>query len=137
MNPIKKLKARLTLERAVKMADEAYARTSERYYVMPSMDGKLVVMNRQDLKLLKRKGYVGKFATVEQIAREAFYFTPYRNGDGAMTRDDISDRKKLYYFWCAANDAKDKERRRLVRSAARKALWFRFKRAVLQLFDKF
>ncbi|MBQ8051631.1 MAG: hypothetical protein IJ197_08695 [Bacteroidaceae bacterium] len=119
MNPIAKFKARLTLDEAIKKADEAHAKHCERYYVMPNLDGKLVVMTKHDLKYFKRKGYVGKQSHVIHLIQESFYFTPYRNESGMITPEIIAIKRKHYFKWCdqvrKELSRKRKEERRLGR----------------------
>lgn len=121
MNPIWKLKARLTLDEAIKQADEAHAKNCERYYVLPNLDGKLVVMTKHDLKYFKRKGYVGKQSHVIDLIRESFYFTPYRNGSGWITPEDKRIKRRQYYKWCIVVrkelSMKRKQQRRIRRKA--------------------
>lgn len=125
MNPIQKLKARLILDEAVRQADNAHAQNCERYYVMPNLDGRLVVMTKHDLKFFKRKGYVGRASHVNDLIRESFYFTPYRNGDGIIPPDVIDLKRRQYYYWYG-------EFRRRVRNAR----WKRRKANLKRLFDK-
>ena len=75
MKIIKKLKARIAFTLAVRKAEDAHAKDSDRYYVLPSGDGKLVVIDRMNFKKLRRKHYVGKKHTPSRLVDECFYYT--------------------------------------------------------------
>lgn len=55
MNIFKKIKAEIVYSLAVRKADNAHSENGERYYVMPSEDGRLVVVDRRNFRILKRK----------------------------------------------------------------------------------
>ena len=105
MHIFQKLKASLRLREAVRKADEAHQQTGERYYVMPaSADGcKLIIMDRFNFRKLKQKGYITRKAYVADIERECFYFTPYRNGTGAITPEIANLKRNQYFGWYAAS----------------------------------
>lgn len=102
MNVFRKLKAMLILREAIKLANEIYTDNPQRYFVMPTTDGKLSVMTKKEFRTLKRKHYINKEATNFDLMRECFYFTPDRGGNDAIT-DDLRKRKsKQYMRWCEA-----------------------------------
>ena len=99
--PYYNLRDYLRYREAVEIADAAHEKDSDRYYVMPSMDGKLIIVDRKNFRLLKRKGYISKTATMGSTITECFYFTPN------IQRIPISEewrRKKYdqYKKWCKA-----------------------------------
>lgn len=96
MNIFKKLKARVKLIRAVRLADETFAKTGERQYVIPN-GSKLVSISREQLKYLKKKGYVGRSANVKSLEKGAFYFTPYKDGSKEMP-DELRKARRFHYL---------------------------------------
>lgn len=86
---------------AVQMADEAYEHDQDRYYVMPSMDNKLLVMDRKNFRHLKRKGYIAKNATIQNAIDECFYFTP-RIGSEGISEQVRKQKYSEYKNWCKA-----------------------------------
>ena len=93
MNIIKKLRASIRLNEAVVQADKAHEETGERYYVMPNgKSGKLIIMDRFNFRKLKQKGYLSRSTFVNDLERECFYCTPYKNGSGALP--EFTQKKK-------------------------------------------
>lgn len=112
MNIFKQFKAMLRLREAIKKADEAYNHAPQRYYVMPTSDGKLAIMDKQTFRKLKRKHYIGRDVRTIDLLRECFFFTPYANGTEAIT-PYLMKRKRLQYFrWCDACAKAKKEQRK-------------------------
>lgn len=112
MNIFKQFKAMLRLREAIKRADEAYNNCAQRYYVMPTSDGKLAIMDKQNFRKLKRKHYIGRDVRTFDLLRECFYFTPFANGSDPIT-PYLMKRKRLQYFrWCEAYDKAKKEQRK-------------------------
>lgn len=101
MNVFKKFKAYLRYREAVKKADEAHAKTGERYYVMPSSGNKkaLLIMDRFNFRKLKHKGYITNKAFVADLERECFYATPYKDGSAEFSYIVINYKKQQYYNW--------------------------------------
>lgn len=99
MNPIRKLKAFLMLYKAVEQADAAHRQYGRRFFVMPTQDGKLFVMDKYDLRRLKNKHYIARSCHVEDLGREAFYYTPLGNGLGEIVPQDRKNRERAYYRW--------------------------------------
>lgn len=99
-----KIKALLKFREAVRMADSAHAASSHRYYVIPSSgtDGKLVVLDRRNFRILKRKGYIPQNARVQDLERECFYCTPYADGKGLLTDIERKARYRTYISWVKA-----------------------------------
>ena len=94
-----KIRDMLRLRRAVAMADEAHAQTGDRYYVMAAGDGKLAVVNRQNFRILRRKHYIDERASIRDLVGGSFYFTPYRDGAGAIPPDVEATKKRIYLAW--------------------------------------
>ena len=109
MNVFTKLKAMLMYREAVQRANEAHTKRGTRYYVLPSEDGKLVVLDRYDLKMLKRRHYMRSEVKVIDLVRDSFYFTPYSSGDGAMHPDEIERGKKRVCIWWEHHKALQKK----------------------------
>lgn len=101
MNIFKKIKAEIVYSLAVRKADNAHSENGERYYVMPSEDGRLVVVDRRNFRILKRKNYISKDASVADMQRECFYCTPYRNGKGEMPAYIIALKHSTFLDWFA------------------------------------
>lgn len=101
MNVFKKFKAYMRYREAVKKADEAHAKTGERYYVMPSSGNKkvLLIMDRFNFRKLKHKGYINNKAFVADLERECFYATPYKDGSAEFSYIVINYKKQQYYNW--------------------------------------
>lgn len=101
MNIFKKIKATLRLNEAVRQADKAHAENGSRYYVMPTSgtSGQLVIMDRNNFRKLKHKGYISYRAFVGDLERECFYCTPYRNGTGVLSSAVVALKRKQYFSW--------------------------------------
>jgi hypothetical protein len=99
MNPFRKLKAFLMLNQAEAQADAAFRQYGRRFFVMPTQDGKLFVMDRYDLRRMKVKHYISKNCHVDDLIRECFYFTPIKNGLGVINPQDRDNRRRAYYKW--------------------------------------
>lgn len=91
----------LRLRAAIQTADEQHAKDGDRYYVIPSTDGKLLIMDRKNFRAMKRKHYIGKNVTLNDLKRECFYHTPYANRTGAITPEERNARANSYYAWCS------------------------------------
>lgn len=95
----KRIKYYLMLRKAIMMADAAHEQDGHRYYVMPTQDGKLAVMDRTNFRILKRKGYINRTATVTGLLNECFYHTAYANGNGKMPDDVRKDKRRVFWLW--------------------------------------
>jgi len=100
---INKYRDLLRLRRAVLMADNAHLEDGERYYVMPTADGKLMVMDRRNFRIMKKKGYINSDARVNDLVSECFYCTPYRNGDGELPPDVVARKRRQYLAWAGVH----------------------------------
>ena len=101
MNIFKKIRASLRLREAVRQADKAHRENGGRYYVMPTsgVSGQLVIMDRSNFRKLKQKHYINSNTFVNDLEKECFYCTPYRNGTGELHPDVIAKKRKQYYSW--------------------------------------
>lgn len=104
MNVFRKLKAYLRFYEAVIMANSAHAKNSQRYYVVSgsSDNVNLMVVDRQNFRILKRKHYISDKATMRDLKAESFYYTPYSNGYGGLTPEQCKLKREQYYSWCNA-----------------------------------
>lgn len=98
MKIIKKLKARIAFTLAVRRAEDAHAKDSDRYFVLPSGDGKLVIVDKMNFKRLKRKHYVGRNQTPSRLIDECFYYTA-NCFEGGMKKDVVKKMMKSYIIW--------------------------------------
>lgn len=87
---------------AIRKADRAHAKDGRRYYVLPSAEGKLLIMDRENFRILKQKHYINHRARVQDLLDECFYCTPYRYGDGVLSHDELKLKKQQYLSWCRA-----------------------------------
>lgn len=104
MNIFKRIKAAVRYRKAVRMADEAFQKSGQRHYVLP-LSGKkktLLVLDRYNLRMYKRKGYMSQKANVLALEKECFYCTPYIDGKGALPDNVIALKKKQYLAWFAS-----------------------------------
>ena len=100
MNIFKHLLATLRLNFAISKADTALSETGERHYVMPQHGSRrLVVVDRRNFRILRRKGYINPKATVTDMISECFYHTPYRDGSGILPPDMAAKKRKAYLSW--------------------------------------
>ena len=99
MNFFQNLQAGLMYREAVRKADRAHNSDGGRYYVMPSAEGKLIIMDRKNFRIFKNKHYISHQAKVKDLERECFYCTPYRNGTGELPPLVIAIKRKQYLDW--------------------------------------
>ena len=93
---------------AVKKAQNAWRKSNQRYYVMPvssKTEIKLILVDRKNFRILKRKGYINSLATVDTLVQECFYCTPYGNGNGYLNKKGMSIKFKQYLQYCEAQRA--------------------------------
>lgn len=98
--------ASLRLWYAVKQADKAYElaiaenKRDKRYYVMPDYNDKLIVMCRSEFRKLKIMKRMNREAQIKHLLKESFYFTPYANGQEAITPEIKSLKRIMYLEYC-------------------------------------
>lgn len=114
--PWAKFKASLRLREAVRKADKAHSENGQRYYVMPTSgtSGQLVIMDRENFRKLKQKGYINRNTFVNNLKQECFYCTPYRNGMGALSPEVIAIKRKNYINWLYSVEQLKKQKRKTV-----------------------
>lgn len=115
MRLYRRFKAYLALREAIRQADEKHLDGGGRFYVLPGSDGKLVVTDKKNFRILRRKHYINKEATIQDALNECFYFTPYKDGSGAISPLAIQVKRAQYLIWADAQHtikkAKKKKRR--------------------------
>lgn len=114
LNIFKRLQAALRLREAVRQALKAHFTTGHRYYVMPTSgtSGQLVIMDRENFRKLKQKGYINRNTFVNNLKQECFYCTPYRNGMGALSPEVIAIKRKNYINWLYSVEQLKKQKRK-------------------------
>lgn len=100
-------KAKVQLAKAIKMADDAHRQDGERYYVMPTTSGKLIVTDRKNFRILKSKHYIPQKATVKNLVDECFYCTPYKDGTGVLP--DFVNKIKMQQYWAWVKHVRSKD----------------------------
>ena len=99
MNIFQQFFAYFRLREAVRKADEAHRLSRRRFYVLPGAGGSLVVMDRANFRILKRKGYIAPNAFVSDAAFESFYFTPHADGSGRLSGPARRRKARQYFSW--------------------------------------
>lgn len=99
LNLFRKFKAKVQLAKAIRMADDAHRADGERYYVMPTSSGRLMVTDRKNFRGLKAKHYIPQTASVKNLVDECFYCTPYRDGTGVLPDFVMEIKTKQYFAW--------------------------------------
>lgn len=112
MNIFQQFFAYLRLREAVRKADEAYRLCRRRFYVLPGADRSLVVMDRANFRILKRKGYINPKAFTRDAVNESFYFTPFADGSGWLSEADRRHKVMQYFSWYETRLKEAKKRRR-------------------------
>ncbi len=108
MNIFQQFFAYLRLREAVRKADMAYDRTGKRHYVLPGAGRSLIVMDRSNFRILKRKGYIPQKVFTHDAMVESFYFTPHGDGSGRLSESDRKLKVRQYFLWYAAQLKKSK-----------------------------
>lgn len=104
MKLFKKIKAFLQFREAVLKADEAHVKSGDRFYVVNSKDGSLVIMNRKEFRKLKQKHYINRSVKIRQLEDMTVYHTPYANGYGEMSPEEIKLKRKTYIQWMTSQE---------------------------------
>jgi len=84
------LKVKWRLYAAIKMADYKHFINNKKYYVMPHGKSQgIMVISREEIKVLKKKGIISKHAGAIEFQNESFYYTPSQRGkyDGPSLRE--------------------------------------------------
>ncbi|MCM1077764.1 MAG: hypothetical protein NC411_10440 [Bacteroides sp.] len=112
MNIFQQFFAYLRLREAVRKADEAYHLSGKRHYVLPGVERNLLVMDRRNFRILKRKGYISRGASVNDALVESFYFTPLADGSGFLSESAHRRKVQQYFSWYTARLKEEKKRKR-------------------------
>lgn len=97
IRPFKRVRCWMRYAEAVSQADAAHISDGDRYYVVPfNHGGRLMVVNRHNFRLLKRKGYISTKKSMQDVQHGAFYYTANRAGVG-MDEATKKEREQLYY----------------------------------------
>ena len=92
---VRTYRAKLNLQRAIRMAEEAHKNNGKRYYVMPSQNGKLIVMDRANFRKLRQKHYIPQDRKITDATEACFYFTA--NGAGETMSKELRQEKERKY----------------------------------------
>lgn len=84
------------LEYAIHMANKAHEQDGQRYYILPDANDRLIILTRYTFRKLKKQGLISSKATITDIIRESFYFTPHANGTGALSPAAQKAKRKMY-----------------------------------------
>lgn len=97
---LKRLKAKMVYSRAVRMAESASAKDNgNRYYVMPStVRGKVIIFDRSQFRILKRKHYVKESMKMQDCVKNCFYHTRDKAGN-AMHPLLVEKGRKRFLQW--------------------------------------
>ena len=115
MNIFQQFFAYLRLREAVRKADEAYSLSGKRHYVLPGAGRNLIVMDRKNFRILKRKGYISQKAVTNDAMLESFYFTPHGDGSGWLSESGRRHKIKQYFSWYATQIKQEKEEKKKLR----------------------
>ena len=96
MNIFKKFKLFLTFREAVKMANQAYKDCNQRFYIVTTPDNRLVIMNRRQFRILRRKDYIAKDERITDLAYKSIYHTPDGSGRGGISAECLRSRFHVY-----------------------------------------
>ena len=96
MNIFKKFRAYLRFREAVRQADAAHKKSHQRFYVLPDNRGNLIIMDRRNFRLMRRKRYISRAASVPELSFKSIYFTPNAKGEGGVPQEDIKTKFASY-----------------------------------------
>lgn len=91
----------LIYRRAVQMANRAHEKTGARYFVMPNISTKilLIVTDRKNFRGLRAKHYIDSSMRMEDVFKRCFYFTPRGDEEGLITEDELKKKQIEYQLW--------------------------------------
>lgn len=101
MNIFKQFYAFLRLKRAVDLAEKSAKKHHHRFYVLPGVNGVLIVSDRKNFRGLRQKHWIrgaSKY-TMSDVADKAFYYTAHGNGTGFMRSSEREEKVKEFYRW--------------------------------------
>lgn len=89
------LKRKVIYYNAVRLAEKCYAKSGYRYFVMADCDGKLIVADKKNLRILKRNHYIED--TPMPPTQTCVYYTANHAGK-TMGKTAMLRRKHLYIY---------------------------------------
>lgn len=92
---VKYIRLDYRLRKAVRMADDLYAKNKGQYFVLPDKHGNLVVISYKEYRMMRSKGMASK-AGKEDIYRECFYCTRWKNAM-RLPMIAIKAKRKMYF----------------------------------------
>lgn len=90
------LKADIQLKYAIKEAGKKHRAWNVRYYVIPNFDHRLITCNRYEIRKYRTDGYFDYSAKMDNFKEECFYYTPYANGQGAISIKEQEAKRKAW-----------------------------------------
>lgn len=99
MKFLRELKSKMQFDKAVEQADKEYSKSRNRQYVVPDKDGKLIVMDRKNFRLLKRKSYMPAGMNTPTLMNASYYHTQDRGGNSPMSPEQVQKNKDSYVLW--------------------------------------
>lgn len=96
---IRNLRSRIQYDIAVKKAENEHEKNKSRYYVIPAESGKLIVLDRQNFRLLKKKKYFSNNISTTNLLYQSYYYTADRSGKGEMPKNRMLGKKKDFVLW--------------------------------------
>lgn len=97
MNIFKKFKAYLRFREAVRKADLAHSVDGKCYYVVPMVNGNLLIVDGKNFNILRRKGYISRDTKIKDLKASCLYHTPHTRGAKGMTEVEIDANRQRYY----------------------------------------
>lgn len=95
MNALKKFGLFLRYRLAVIKADEAHKKNGKKYFVIPTKTGKLLIVDRKNYRILKRKFYLPNESLYKDLPKECLYCTPDKSERGGT----IQPLKELFRIY--------------------------------------
>ena len=90
----------IRLKIAVYKAEEAHARLGQRFYVIPSVSKKqLVITDRRNFRIMRMKKYFHRDMIMRNVDDACIYYTAHRNEESPMQRSERKRRALGYYRW--------------------------------------
>lgn len=91
----------LIYRRAVKLANRAHAETGARYFVLPNVDSKilLIVTDRKNFRGLRQKHYIDPQMKMDDVFDKCFYYTPRSDGEGLISEAELKVKQIAYQIW--------------------------------------
>lgn len=114
MHPLKTLKAKLVLRTAIMKANAVHMVHGVRYWVIPTPEGALAVLNWEEARAWKEKGILPKRMNVQGLYSLAFYWTgSHRSSNHGFSAAKPEINMTAYLAWWWNVTAKKETRRKL------------------------